>query len=110
MSVTAEPFTAHILVDLLRVGMIAAALLLIVLVLRIIWTRRGQDPTLAETRVHPATMLSYCGLLGMLIARRTDSLGTPPDPWLIAAVLVVGLGYYGVLQRVDLNTRPPWRR
>jgi hypothetical protein len=110
MAVMAEPFTAHLLPDLLRVALIAATLLLIALVLRLMWTRRHDDPEIRAQHVHPATMLSYCVLLGMVVARRTEALGTPAEGWLLAATAAVGVGYYGVLQRVRLAARPPWRR
>jgi hypothetical protein len=110
LTVMAEPFTAHLLPDLLRVVLIAATLLLIVLVLRLAWTRRRDDPEVRGAHVHPATMLSYCVLLGMVVARRTEALGTPVQGWLLAAAVAVGVGYYGVLQRVRLAARPPWRR
>lgn len=90
--------------------MIAGGLLLIALVLRLVW-RRAVEPTAGDdVRVHPAAMLSYCGSLGIIVARRTDSLGTPADWWLLAGALVVAVGYVGVLQRVDLHTRLPWQR
>lgn len=106
----AEPFTTYPFIDALRCLMVAAALLLMALALRLVWVRRHESAERRGMHVHPATVLSYCGFLGMYVARRLDALGEPPDWWLVAAVLFLTLGWYGVLMRTTLSLTPPWRR
>lgn len=106
----AEPFTDHWVLDVVRCLVGAAALWLAFLVIKLMATRWKERDVPGEQRVHPATMVSYLICLVTIALRRTVALGAPFDPFLLLGVIIVATGFYGVLKRVDITFRPPWKR
>lgn len=107
-----DPFTDYLVLDLLRCAIIAAALWLAVLVLRLTyqrWRGREADPN-RYGRTHPMTMLSYAICLIAIVVRRADNLGTPWSGYVLFSIAVLITGYVGVLRRIRMDWRPPWRR
>jgi hypothetical protein len=110
MILLAEPFTDHWVLDIIRCAVGAAALWLAALVVKLMLVRWKDRNSPDEVRTHPATMISYLiALLGIAL-RRSVQLGDPFDPFLLLAVAILATGYYGVLRRVDVTFKPPWRR
>lgn len=107
-----EPFTDHLVLDVVRCGTIAAAWWLCALIVRLTvrrWRDRDTDPH-RYRRTHPATMASYAVALFFIGVRRADNLGDPWSWYLLPSVVILALGYVGVLRRIHVPIRPPWRR
>jgi hypothetical protein len=108
----AEPFTEYLWVDILRCIIIAAALLLVALMLRLTWDRhrrRATEPDRYDAQVHPFTMLSYALSLVLSAAHRYFGLGHPWTWYIGGCLVAVVLGYIGVFSRVSVTLIPPWR-
>lgn len=106
MTTAADPFTEHLVLDLVRVAIIPAALLLCALVVRLTLHRHHRkfsDPARYVEQTHPASMWSYAICLLFIAIRRADQLGEPFTWYMVPSCVVVALGYYGVLRRVDLR-------
>jgi uncharacterized membrane protein YjjP (DUF1212 family) len=114
MTPLADPFTTYLALDIVRVVIAPAALVLFALVLRLTilrWRRRFTDPARYAEQTHPAVMLSYAICVLVVGVRRTDGLGEPFSGYMLVGVAVLVLGYIGVLRRVRLRVPPPpWRR
>lgn len=101
----AEPFTTYLWWDIIRVAISAAALWLGVLVLRLAWTKIASwRHGYAANSMHPATYVSYG--LGMIAigGLRAASVGTAPDVRMLISAVIVVLGLWGVLRRVEFNS------
>lgn len=113
MTPMADPFTKYLLLDVIRVAVVPAALLLCALVVRLAihrFKRRYTDPERAAQQTHPLTMVSYAICLFFIAVRRIDNLGEPWSWYLVPSLVILALGYIGVLRRVSLTLTPPWRR
>lgn len=97
-------------IDLLRLVVATAALLLAALVARLGWIRWRRGGFTEETS-HPATYASYALALVTLGFLRLAHLTEPvPTIGLYPTTAVVALGWWGVTRRARFTTRPPHRR
>lgn len=90
--------------DVLRAFVLAGAMLLIVVHVRIAWAR-WRNPHPGEVFTHPAILLSYALVLVNVGLRRFTYLeaDSPPDAYLIISVMAVGLGVWGTVARTRLK-------
>jgi hypothetical protein len=107
-----EPFTDHLALDIVRCVTIAAAWWLCALIVKLTyqrWQTRSTDPD-RYRRTHPATMASYAVALFFIGVRRADNLGDPWSWYLLPSIVILVLGFIGVLRRIRVPLTPPWRR
>jgi hypothetical protein len=96
----------HWYVDALRVFIIAGALWLMVIHVRLAIIR-WKRPHPGEVFTHPAMHLSFVVLLIDIAIRRIEYIESsrPPDLFLIISGLAVGLGLYGTVRRIHQRPR-----
>lgn len=100
--------TDYVLVDLVRVLVIAGSLWLAALVLRLGWGRRAAQGSAERPSLF--TYASFAVALLLIGIRRVEAFGGPADWHLIAEAFVVVLGLLGVARRIRFTAQPPWRR